>query len=345
MEKKIYELIIDPELRDYIPALPEDVSLSLEQQIIEQGCMEPLTVWDKVIVDGHNRYRICREHNIPFAINEVSFPDKAHAMKWMADRQIGRRNLNPYQRCELVYPLEGVFKEEIQNRKKQIISYQRKGMEIPPNLAGPQTTRDVMAQKACVSHGTWDMAKALISEAPEDIKKELRAEKLAISKAYSILYPKKAQKKTEAKDAKVQAKDKDDEVRPEAEAKDSEDRADAEAKDNEVWPEAEAKDREDRANAKDTETREVVEKTDEIAAPVAQLCEPIEVPSLRENNTDPRPFEYVRDQVRFSIENMLKELKIGLNWLREEDAGKADELVAMLKDGYDRATRMLKEVG
>ncbi len=334
MEKKIYELIIDPELRDYIPALPEDVSLSLEQQIIEQGCMEPLTVWDKVIVDGHNRYRICREHNIPFAINEVSFPDKAHAMKWMADRQIGRRNLNPYQRCELVYPLEGVFKEEIQNRKKQIISYQRKGMEIPPNLAGPQTTRDVMAQKACVSHGTWDMAKALISEAPEDIKKELRAEKLAISKAYSILYPKKAKKKTEAKDAKVQAKDKDDEVRPEAEARN-----------NEVWPEAEARDSEVWVDVKDNETREVVEKTGEIAEPVAQLREPIEVPSMRDNNNDPRPFEYVRDQVRFSIENMLKELKIGLNWLREEDVGKADELVAMLKDGYDRATRMLKEVG
>jgi len=302
MEKKVYELKIDPELRDYVPALKEDEYLSLRDQIIEQGCMDPLTVWDGFIVDGHNRYRICRENNIPFAINEVSFPDKAHAKKWMADRQLGRRNLNPYQRCELVFPLEDVIREEIQGRKKQIISYQRQGLEVPPNLAGPQTTRDAMAQKASVSHGTWDMARALITEASDDIKAELRAEKLVISKAYSALHPKEKPPKPAGGDGKKQKTEKD-----EVETKDS--------------------------GESEEETR-----------PTTRLDEPMEFPPMRdEPERTPRPFEYVRDQVHFAVENLLKELKIGLNWLRDEDAGKADELVAMLDDGYSRAVNMIEE--
>ena len=66
------------------------------------GCESPLIVWNGVIVDGHNRYAIFRKHGIPFSIQEKNFSSRGDAMLWMLHNQLGRRNLNSYQRVELV---------------------------------------------------------------------------------------------------------------------------------------------------------------------------------------------------------------------------------------------------
>ena len=46
MEKKVYELKVDPELRDLIPPLSEEEHRMLEESILRDGCDTPLTVWD-----------------------------------------------------------------------------------------------------------------------------------------------------------------------------------------------------------------------------------------------------------------------------------------------------------
>lgn len=71
MEKKIYELNIDSELERVAPPLSENELEILREDILEHGCKFPLIVWEGVVVDGHNRYRICHEEGIPFGI-EVS---------------------------------------------------------------------------------------------------------------------------------------------------------------------------------------------------------------------------------------------------------------------------------
>ena len=68
-EKKVYELTVDPEFRDLIPPLNEEELKLLEESLVADGCESPLTVWNGVIVDGHNRYAICRKHDIPFSNN------------------------------------------------------------------------------------------------------------------------------------------------------------------------------------------------------------------------------------------------------------------------------------
>ena len=98
MEKKVYELRIDPELRDLIPPLSDEEKKMLEDSILRDGCDTPLIVWNGTIVDGHNRYDICRKHDIPFGIEEKDFEDRDAAMFWMLEHQLARRNLNSYQR-------------------------------------------------------------------------------------------------------------------------------------------------------------------------------------------------------------------------------------------------------
>lgn len=57
------ELIIDFELSALIPPLHPKEFEQLRENILRDGCREPLSVWKNngklILLDGHNRLRIC----------------------------------------------------------------------------------------------------------------------------------------------------------------------------------------------------------------------------------------------------------------------------------------------
>ena len=185
MEKQLYELTIDPDFAGLIPPL-QDAELSvLTDSILANGCEMPLVVWNGIIVDGHNRYRICRENGVPFAIEEKDFESREAAEIWIIRNQLGRRNLSDFQRCELVLPLEERLKAEAQ---KRVFLGKKQSTDPLPNLAGGQRyTRTVLAAMAGVSHGSLDKAKRIIESADEDTKDRLRRGELSIHRVYSSL--------------------------------------------------------------------------------------------------------------------------------------------------------------
>ena len=89
------------ELRDFIVPLDDEQFFQLEKNILAEGCREPIIVWkhnDKlIIVDGHNRYGICRKNKLPFKTKQIAFKNSEDAKAWMIDNQMGRRNLTPDQ--------------------------------------------------------------------------------------------------------------------------------------------------------------------------------------------------------------------------------------------------------
>lgn len=91
-------LRIDPDFHAYVPALSEEERAQLEENLVAEGCRDPLVVWGDVIVDGHNRFEICSRLNIPFQTVEKDFADRDAALDWMDANQLGRRNLTPDQR-------------------------------------------------------------------------------------------------------------------------------------------------------------------------------------------------------------------------------------------------------
>lgn len=115
-EKKLYDLTVDPEFRDLIPPLNEEELKLLEASLVADGCESPLIVWNGVIIDGHNRYAICRKHDIPFSIQEKNFDTREEVMLWMLRNQLGRRNLNNYQRSELALKFEPLFAHASEKR-------------------------------------------------------------------------------------------------------------------------------------------------------------------------------------------------------------------------------------
>jgi hypothetical protein len=90
------------ELKQFILPLSAEEFRALEQNILAEGCRDPLVVWKKsdnklILVDGHNRLEICQRHNLPYKIKKIEFSNIDDAKGWMVDNQLGRRNLNPDQ--------------------------------------------------------------------------------------------------------------------------------------------------------------------------------------------------------------------------------------------------------
>jgi phage N-6-adenine-methyltransferase len=90
-------LVIDPEFKSLLMPLKAEEYAQLEQNLIDNGCLDPLKVWDCILIDGHNRYEICTKHGLDFKVTNVDMLDRKDAHDWIINNQLGRRNLIPDQ--------------------------------------------------------------------------------------------------------------------------------------------------------------------------------------------------------------------------------------------------------
>jgi hypothetical protein len=106
--KKIYvdqsikgNIKILEELKNLIFPLADEEHSQLEQNILKEGCRDPLVVWQNegsyILVDGHNRYGICKKHSLDFKVTQVHFENLEGAKDWMINNQLGRRNVTSEQ--------------------------------------------------------------------------------------------------------------------------------------------------------------------------------------------------------------------------------------------------------
>ena len=120
-------LVVNEELKAFIRPLSGEEYKQLEENIIAEGCKDALVVWNNhneyVLVDGHNRYKICKAHNIDFKILQKEFKDFSHVKEYMIKIQLGRRNLTQeeisYYRG-LRYENEKKKSANVQNLKQNI---------------------------------------------------------------------------------------------------------------------------------------------------------------------------------------------------------------------------------
>ena len=100
---KMQELLtIDPQFKNLIPPLQRTEYLQLEENLLADGCRDPLVVWRGTLIDGHNRYEICTRHSIPFSVKEMNFYCREEAIAWICANQLGRRNLSEETRKYLI---------------------------------------------------------------------------------------------------------------------------------------------------------------------------------------------------------------------------------------------------
>lgn len=100
----ISDLIIDEEFESVIPPLTDEEFELLKESVLNDGeVYHPLVVWNNIIVDGHHRYKILKEHpEINYRINKREFENRYEAISWICLNQLGRRNLNDAQKKMLI---------------------------------------------------------------------------------------------------------------------------------------------------------------------------------------------------------------------------------------------------
>lgn len=169
-------LRIEKEFESLIAPLSDSEYAHLKQNILSDGCREPIAVWDGVIVDGHNRYKICTENNVPFKTVSMNFADRSEAIMWMLKNQLGRRNLTDFQRNEVSLKYEEVIAEQMKERQRQAggdkVSEKAKTAVDQMNHSGQDKTtrRKELAKIAGTSEGSIQRSKLILEKGtPEQI--------------------------------------------------------------------------------------------------------------------------------------------------------------------------------
>jgi hypothetical protein len=127
----LMDVVVNEELKAYIDPLTSQEYEALERSLLTEGCRDALVLWGTLLVDGHNRYEICRKHGLPFqTVQNTRFQSMEDVHLWMIDQHLGRRSVSDFQRGVLAL------------RKREIVAQRqaRPAAEAAPASADPAGT-------------------------------------------------------------------------------------------------------------------------------------------------------------------------------------------------------------
>jgi transcriptional regulator with XRE-family HTH domain len=177
-------ITINDELRTYVDPLTPAEHEALERSLLTEGCREALILWRDVLIDGHNRYSICTQHNIRFrTVQNDSFESIEDVKLWMIDNQLARRSVSDFQRGLMAL------------RKKEILA-----ARVVPKLEGelqseadqavpftpPWNTREEVARAARVSANTISQIERIQKAAAPELVDAVRAGQISVSAAANV---------------------------------------------------------------------------------------------------------------------------------------------------------------
>lgn len=189
------ELKIDPELKELLPPLTDEEYKQLEKNIIDNGFDRnfPIMEWHGYIADGHNRYSICKKHNIDPVIGTLAYETKEEVMEWMLDIQLGRRNLSPIQRIAVAEKYRPIY--EKQAKERQATSTGGVNPQLTQNFVeadknnkrSENETNAKLAKVANVNRETYRQAKRVLDSNNDDLKQRVLSGKTSINAGYKEL--------------------------------------------------------------------------------------------------------------------------------------------------------------
>ncbi len=172
------EIIIDKEFHELIPPLHEEEYKQLEDSIMKEGCRDALVLWGKILLDGHNRFEICKKNKILFKTTQKEFKDRNEAKIWIIKNQFGRRNINAYQKSLLAIKLKFIFEELAKEKQK---THTKEGYQKSDK---PVHTLKEISKIAKVSHDTIHKVEKIEKEATPEEKEQLEEGKASINEIY-----------------------------------------------------------------------------------------------------------------------------------------------------------------
>ena len=179
-----------PEMAELLPPLTGEQLAALEADILKNGCYSPVIVnEDMVVIDGHNRQRLCEQHGLPYQMAVFSFESMLEAKQWALDTQKGRRNLDKWELGKIALRL----KPDIEARAKANQSAaggdksdQGALLTTLSEALPPVNTRKELADTVGIGEVTMGKVMQIDEHAPTAVKEALDSGDLSINQGYNI---------------------------------------------------------------------------------------------------------------------------------------------------------------
>jgi site-specific DNA-methyltransferase (adenine-specific) len=183
---------------------------SLKNSVKEDELHYPIIINAKgEILDGHHRFRICKELDIPIKYENKYFDNVIEEKRFVIDINLKRRQLNDFQKSELAYKLEDIYKEQARLRQLSSLKNVKDKLSLSSSSSSPSLGSndhndnnneknltikieedekgrviDIVSKHHGLSPKTYQRAKTIIENGSEDIKEKLRQGKSNISKEF-----------------------------------------------------------------------------------------------------------------------------------------------------------------
>ena len=214
------ELKINPEYEALLPKLSEPEFQELKESIRKDGLHYTLAINKAgVILDGHHRFRACRELGVEPKVEVKEFENALLEKKFVIESNLKRRHLNKFQRAKLILPLLEVEKQLARQRqlsgfdnvenpssgkyfphdgkrarkpltpeqkaKAKLKRQEKKRLGILPKK--PNRARTIIAKKGQLSDRLLEKAKDILDKGSEELKQKVESGQTSISYAHKII--------------------------------------------------------------------------------------------------------------------------------------------------------------
>lgn len=193
------ELKINPRFEKFSPKKKLDEIEELKNSLKKKGYVgSPILTWHGFIVDGHNRYKMCKELGIEIDLEKNveelelgDFAEEIDAMDWMLTHQLSSKNLSPGEKLAMM----DEFKEEVrlENEKKRLSTLKQnqtsnRSLQLEAsdenNRNRSLNTDRQTAQKAGVGVGTVARYNKVMNSNDEELKEKVKTGQVTVNKAY-----------------------------------------------------------------------------------------------------------------------------------------------------------------
>lgn len=190
-EMNLRNIEIDKEFEELLPPLFSEDRELLKESLEANGFdakFAKIKVWFPAeadvgyIVDGHNRYAICKELGLNLdqeCFEEVKFDSREDVIEWIYENQLARRNLSDVDKYEIVER----FSSHLQEMAKRNQSAGGKGLS---NLTKVNSRKE-KASRAGISEGNYYKLNKIMQSDDDVLKSKLRNNQISINKGYEEL--------------------------------------------------------------------------------------------------------------------------------------------------------------
>ena len=177
---------IDNTLRAYTDPLTAGEYAALERSILAEGCRDALVLWGDVLIDGHNRYAICRKHGIEFrTVQNDNFATIEDVMLWMIDNHLARRSVTDFQRGMLALRKKAILSARAEAQQKKEPETASADASTTPT-ARPLSTREEVAKAAGISSNAISRIEKIQKTAAPELVEAVRCGTISLNAAAAV---------------------------------------------------------------------------------------------------------------------------------------------------------------